>query len=117
VIRHDKLAFRNPPRQLGRSGNFVGFSKSLTPSPLILNLECTKNAIHPGHFGTTGKSVQKIFLVIVFYFFDPTANRESVQNLLLGRRAVGQARRARQHVTLGLLSYYWPLMADHIEVT
>lgn len=30
----------------------------------------TKNAIHLGHFGTIGKSVQKIFLVNAFDFVD-----------------------------------------------
>ena len=39
--------------------------------PLVAALlQCTKNAIHIGHFGTIGKSVQKIFLMIAFNFVD-----------------------------------------------
>lgn len=38
-----------------------------------------------------------------------SANRESVQNLLLSRRGVGQARRARQPVTLGYALYIPPV--------
>nr|URZ94041.1 hypothetical protein [Citrobacter freundii] len=35
-----------------------------------MHQSCTKNAVHPGHFGTIGKIVHKIFLVFVFIFID-----------------------------------------------
>ena len=72
----------------------------------------------PDISGTTGKSVQKIVLVIVFYFVDPERKPWVCSELCFwtGRRLDKPGGRVSMSLWV-YVPYYWPLLADHIEVT
>lgn len=74
----------------GPISHSVQFNQCFAPSPPILNLEYTNNAIQLGHFGTIGISVQKILLVIVFNFVD-THRKPRVCSELVSEQARGWA--------------------------